>query len=260
MKIYLSHWTKGKFKKGDEYTYKLFKLSSFFAKKSYGEVHLITDSDGAEELKDLRFDSIDLSLNALPDDLRIAWSLGKIMAYKVIAEKGEPFLHIDNDIFLFKRLDSYFEDSEVLTQHLEYDTHFFYSASQFIDPLVNKYFFAEKTISTSANMGIFGGINLDFIKFFAEESLKMTLDPLNKKAIQQTYFNKNFTAACMIEQYYMSLLADIKNVPVTYLFHQYENYNEKAIEFGYTHLWAAKISLRKRLEPKIDELIYYYNL
>lgn len=82
----------------------------------------------------------------------------------------------------------------------------------------------------------------------------------NKKAIQETYFNKSFTVACMIEQYYMTLLADIKNIPLTYLFDRHENYEKKAEECGYTHLWSSKYASRNKLEPKIDELIYYYNL
>jgi hypothetical protein len=261
MKAYLSHWSKGRFVKGDEYTYKLYKLSSFLAKKAYREVHLVTDSQGAEEFKNLKFDSVDLSLDVLPNDLGVCWSLGKIMAFKVIAEKGEPFIHIDNDVFLFKKLNPYFEDSELLAQHLEYGIHGFYQADQFINPLKNKYFFDKNKIDTAPNMGIFGGNNLDFIKFFAEESLKMALDPLNKKAIQETYFDKLFTPPCMIEQYYCSLLASIKKVDFTFLFNSVEEFHsDKANNLGYTHIWSTKYTHKDYLEPKIDGLIHYYNI
>jgi hypothetical protein len=58
-------------------------------------------------------------------------------------------------------------------------------------------------------MCIFGGSDLEFIDFYCNEALKISLDETNKKIISSTYFKYHFTPACIIEQYYLGLLAQI---------------------------------------------------
>jgi len=260
MKPYLSCWSYGYHGNDDEFILDMYQLSAFLLKNLYGEVHLITDLEGKERLKKINFTSVDTSLEILPKDLRILWSLGKIYAYKLIAEKGEPFVHLDNDAFLFKELLDDIELNDLIAQHSEQDAYHFYEVENFTKTIPNPYYLKEHKIHHGANMSIFGGYNLEFIKFYAEEALKLALDKDNQVYFKNTYFNKSFSPPCIVEQYYMTLLADMNNVEVKYLFNSWEEFGGKAEEIGFSHLWSQKFYRREALHKKIKELKYQYNL
>lgn len=260
MKPYLSCWSYGYHGKDDEFILDMYQLSAFLLKNLYGEVHLITDLEGKERLKKINFTSVDTSLEILPKDLRIIWSLGKIYSYKLIAEKGEPFIHLDNDAFLFKELSDDILLNNVIVQHPEQDAYHFYEVENFTKNIPNPYYLKEHKIDYGANMSIFGGYNIKFIKFYAEEALKLALDKDNQTFFRDTYFHKSFIPACIVEQYYMSLLANMNNVEVKYLFNGWEEFGDKAKHLGFCHIWSAKHKRREELHNKIKYLKYQYNL
>jgi hypothetical protein len=259
MKPYLSCWSYGYHGKDEEMIYDMYHLSAFLLKEIYGEVHLITDLEGKERLKKIKFSSVETHLEDLPKDLRVAWSLGKVYSYKVIAEKNEPFFHIDNDVFLFKELPDHILANDIIVQHKEEGAYDFYDADFFIKNIPNPFYLKDHKISYAANMSIFGGFNIEFIKNYAENVLKLALDKENQNFLRTTSFNKSFQPACMIEQYSMSLLADANNVDVYYLFNNFLEFDSKSEEIGFCHLWSAKHH-NKELHNKIKKLKYYYNL
>jgi hypothetical protein len=261
MKFYLSCWSYGYYGKDDEFIRNLYKLNAYLLLNHYGEVHFITDNDGKDRFKDIPFSSVDTSLEILPKDLKILWSLGKILAYNIISKKREPFIHLDNDALFFKKIPAQILNQEIITQHIEHGAYNFYEAEDFIEKIPNKFFLKDKKISYAHNMGIFGGNNLDFIKFYSSKVLELCLDKKNLKFLQETNFKKSFTPPCMSEQYSMSLLADIKNVKVSTLFDSYESFSsEKSKDLGFTHVWGAKTTLMNELNEKIKNIMFHLNI
>jgi Family of unknown function (DUF6734) len=79
-------------------------LSFQTARKHYGKTSLFTDDEGARILIDgigLEFDTVSVDLNELAHSDPEWWTLGKMMTYRA---QAEPFVHIDEDVFLWQRL------------------------------------------------------------------------------------------------------------------------------------------------------------
>jgi hypothetical protein len=98
-------------------------MTLFSAEKAvehYGAVHLVTDSQGARWLdRRLRvpYATIDTGLDAIsPSVPGHFWSYGKLAAYSL---QREPFLHIDHDVFLLRRLPPRLLESEMFAHSIE---------------------------------------------------------------------------------------------------------------------------------------------
>ena len=78
---------------------------SYCAKHWFKNLVLYTDNQGIEDLNrvlplfdDVKLDLQELHDNNVPSSL---WAYPKILAY---SKETEPFLHIDNDVFLWEKL------------------------------------------------------------------------------------------------------------------------------------------------------------
>jgi hypothetical protein len=104
MDYFHSLWTKPMSTRWD-IKEQLFKTRMFSALSVYWvhrwgrKIHLITDSFGAEFMKDVPYDSVSTTLDVLKDADPIFWAHGKIEAYKHMV-LGHA--HIDYDLFLQK--------------------------------------------------------------------------------------------------------------------------------------------------------------
>jgi hypothetical protein len=261
--VYMSFWSNGYFayknKQELEETISLYKISFKLAKKFFPRIHLVTDKNGEKLLKDINYTSVDTSLENLPKHISILWSLGKIMTYKIAADQGKPFMHMDGDVFLMKELpDSLFKNCDIFCQHKEFRAFNHYKVLQFFNTIPNKEHFADRLPEDAFNMGIFGGSNLKFIKKYAESALKIGLDEKNINNIRNTYFEYPFIPACCIEQYYLSILVELNNIKVNCLIdmpkeHDPDKYEYKEFlarnsnKLGYFHFWQGKYTKDKKL-------------
>lgn len=243
LQIYHSFWADAH--NGIPVNFKLMtEFSAKLALKNYGNIHLITDTQTYNLVKDLAdWTSISTSLDKIDSSYKRTWSLGKIHAYHEICNKNKPFLHIDYDVFLWKKLPKFVEEAEIISQNMEkiigaYDIEIFYKNCP------NKFLCYEDKnfIQYAPNMGIFGGKDIDFISFYVEEVFKLVYDE------QNSFYWKNFIhvdekswmQAVMAEQYYLNVCAHRNNKVVSTLFN-FNNFNEKtALEYGYTHLQGLK--------------------
>src|SRR4051794_20974362 len=94
-------------------------LSVAAAAQHYPETCLVTDDAGARLLVDelqLPFRHVSTALNSLRGEDPEFWALGKVQAY---ALQQDPFVHIDTDVFLWKRLRPELERAGVVAQHPE---------------------------------------------------------------------------------------------------------------------------------------------
>ena len=120
MKAYYSYWAKGYRSKVDQFYLDMNKLSAHFAKKNYGEIHLITDSESVDSFKDIaNWNSISTELDSLPEKYSHVWSLGKLLTFKIAAERGHHFIHIDADVIVWEKLPNFIDKADIFCQSRE---------------------------------------------------------------------------------------------------------------------------------------------
>lgn len=217
MKVYMSFWTQDKVLEDYKFI-DILKVALYYAKQHYKEIQLITDYKGEELLKNIfNWTSLSTELESLPKEYKDVWSLGKIKAYNLIAEKGDPFLHFDSDVFMIKPLPKNLLNSDIFCQSIEQNCYLSYKIYKFDKYCINKFYPDNINIinhTWSPNCGIVGGTDLDFFKTYSETALRLVLDESNK-----IFWIKNtlpsHLKSCIAEQYYLGLIASSLNKKVT---------------------------------------------
>jgi hypothetical protein len=216
------------FKKND-LDYKMFQASLSLAKLHYKNIHLVTDNEGASILKELPFTTIDCSLETkMPYSMPSCWTLPKVFTYQIASKKNKPFIHIDNDLFLFGAIPEEELDHPIVAEQDEINCHG-YNIEHFVNNLTNKYFyqdFLNYKVDNAANTSLFGGTDLEFINLYSEQVINMCLDEQNKKFLSNN--DPNVYKGCCLEQYSLSFLAKKHNKKINFLlksFDEFGNYN-----------------------------------
>jgi len=233
MKIVQSLWTAARQPSRDDAM--RWALSFTLAKRHYGAVELHTDDYGKRFLVDqigLDYDKVHLTLQELdkwcPPNV---WALSKVVVFGELARQGEPFLHLDDDVFLFNRLPGRIECADVFAQCSE-------GFNYYRRPL--HYFDEEDRIDCALpesewrayNTGIFGGSNLEFIRQYSERS-RLLAERIIAKGNAKEHCNTVF------EQAFLAKAANDLGVKVTTLLAGGYN-DEQAVELGYCHLIQLK--------------------
>lgn len=267
MKFYMSYWHTdmtskylgGNSKFLDE-AKDFYKVSAYLIKKHYGNVNLITDFRGMKEFRDVaQWDSIDLSLETLPKEYKKVWSLGKIKAIRNLSLKKEPFLHVDHDVFIIKKISESILNSELILQSFDSLPLNGVLSIFFNGQCKNKYLAGDTIPRKHYNCGIIGGANFNIIGEFADSSIKMILDERNKNFWldnnENEFLLEYFSKALIAEQYYLSAFIQNKNIIPKLLIDS--NYYPKIsdIEEGYVHLYGEKKYRYKYLFDKIKNNI-----
>jgi hypothetical protein len=228
-------------------------LSFECARKHYPDTMLITDDNGARLLIDmlhLDFSEVSTALNNLRDyDIRW-WSLGKIWAYR--AQK-EPFIHIDNDVFMWKRLPHEVETAPLFAQNPENLNDYNYDPSKFTEVSRKGGWIPEELSRFSAALGeeiaiccgILGGHRVDFISDYADKAMKLAERSENIPLWPHVGIDTLLLEQCTIYACYKYHRArpdsPFQNISIRYLFNSFsEAFTEQcAAALGYTHLIAA---------------------
>lgn len=257
-------------------------LSLETAKKHYPETCLFTDDDGARLLIDgvgLEFNHVCTDLNALNEQDPEWWALGKLYTYRA---QTEPFVHIDNDVFLWKPLPERVESAPVFAQNPEYlDIDWGYKPEEFRDcvksvsggwiPKEFEWYTSRAALQRGECCGIFGGTQLDFIQYYADAAMKIVEHPINQTA--WPLLDRKVTRNHLVEQYLLAACIDYhknkqtspyRNINIQYLFNSFDDaFNpENAREVGYTHLLGSSkrnkaIAVRLENRVKQDYPEYY---
>lgn len=147
------------------------KLSEFYP------VELITDQKG----RDILIDKIGLPFHWVKDDLHDLdyptdlWAIAKISAYGL---QTEPFLHVDNDVYIWSAFPEYVTESNLVVQSIEES---YEHNRQYTEDIIKKFNYVPASILEqqktnfeidSINAGIIGGNNLSFIKDYSQEAIK----------------------------------------------------------------------------------------
>lgn len=230
MKFYLSYWSDASrqlknndsnltIEKDIEKKIILTDLAVRHLRKHYKEIHLITDYNGARIFKNIGFTSIDKSLENVPKRYSETWSLGKLYAFKTISEKGDPFLHIDYDVFLSKPINPEFlKIKEIIVQSIELNLNVFgYNVDYFYKNCPIRNYAQDIKVDYAYNCGVFGGSNLEFINKYATSSIDMVMKKENidfwiKNQTKKNPDFKDFSKAILAEQYYLAVCLKYFNV------------------------------------------------
>jgi hypothetical protein len=248
-------------------------LSVETAKQHYPHTSLFTDDKGAEMLIDgigLEFERISTALNALDNCNADWWAFGKIYTYRL---QSEPFVHIDNDAFLWNSLPATLISADVFAQSPDYFTYRYslgYQPEKFefaihrvkgwIPEELDNYI-PVGGIHKAACCGIFGGNHIDFIQYYADLSIRLMEHQRNQAAwllMDDTSF------MCLIfEQYLLEVCVNyhknkegspFQGLCLKYLFESHDHAVRNAEQVGYTHMLAMtkrNMTLLNRLEERV---------
>ena len=238
--------------------------------KHYPQTALFTDDDGARLLIDqlkLPFVEVSTELNKLAHHDPGFWTMGKLYTYR--AQK-EPFIHFDNDLFLFKPLPEELASAPVLAQNPEPDS--FYQP-EFLEASLSEagsvwlpaewvWYRVAGSRTGGDCAGIFGGNRVDFINHFSEQAIKLVEHPDNQRGWESL---EKFVPMIWVEQYLLPACVDyhrqqasspFHDIEIRYLFesmtHAFES--DRAEQLGFTHcLGDAKLNkeLAARIEARV---------
>ena len=252
-------------------------LSVETARKHFQELSLVTDDEGAKMIVEgigLEFDHLSLDLNSLDNHDPSWWVLGKLYAYRA---QESPFVHIDNDVFIWNSLPERMLTSPLLAQNPEYFIVGYPSSyykpkkverliGQVKDGWIPEEWLWSRSVfrhhQKAISCGILGGNNTDFINYYADLAIKLVEHPPNQIPLSKLK-NKSIHVI-LLEQYLLSACIDYHkhrsessyfNIDIEYLFPSLGDfYNAEKV--GYTHLVAKTKkdpSITSRLERRVKE-------
>lgn len=251
-------------------------LSVETVRQHYPETALYTDDEGAAMLVDglgLEFTHVALDLNALQDRNPRWWCLGKLYTYRL---QSAPFVHFDNDVFLWKRLRPELESALVIAQNPELfsDGVFFYRPEA-VDRVLKglhdgwlprewEWYRAFGGPQRGECCGILGGHALDFLAHYASQAIKMIELPCNRPG--WAVLDRDLNPNVQVEQYLLSACIEyhqhrprspFHSVEIAYVFPSFQDgfSPERAEEAGYTHLMGnikQDQYLNERIEARVS--------
>ena len=184
------------------YNYYSWALSCLTFNKFYKNIILYSDSYG----KDLLVDKLGLpytEVKVVFDELHYhpdLWAIGKLYAYQF---EKQPFLHVDGDVYIWKKFGNSIEHGDLVIQNLE--DNFSYYKDIFLEIEKNLEYIPNDVIGYSKkgsdfsgiNAGVFGGNDVEFIHYYVSEALEfVNKNKTNLNKINIGLFN-NFYEQCL---------------------------------------------------------------
>lgn len=232
MKIIQSFWTRPRRPEPDDLV--RWALSVTLAKKHFGRVELHTDSVGKELLVDrlrLPYDEVYLTLDKISEDIKIDfWAFGKLLAYQAAAKQGEPFLHIDDDVFLFKPFRKEILEAPIVAQCVE-PFCYYRSSLKMLPPRMRNRVLPESSWR-AYNLGVVGGSDTQFLGRYADRAVRFA-EELSQLRESTGWHNTVFEQAM-----FGKVVFDERRVVTCVLKGGYNN--QQAESIGFTHLMQAK--------------------
>jgi hypothetical protein len=231
-------------------------LSVRTASRHYPDTWLYTDDAGADYLVEqlgLHFRNVNTELNALACKDPEWWTLGKICTYRA---QTEPFVHIDNDVFLWLPLPPRLEGAQVLAQNPEpiNPGNSFYQPERIESALCRcggllpeEWIWYRKQPGGlhGACCGIYGGCNIAFIHHVAGLAISLLEDRRCRKAMASLEDKprlmsvlEQFLPVASIEYHGQRRSSPFQGVEIAYLFDSGADLFDagQAARTGFNHL------------------------
>jgi len=231
-------------------------LSHRLARAHFEETMLVTDSAGKRLLVDrlgMEFDHVSTELDRLDGVDPGWWALGKLVAYSL---QEVPFIHLDTDVFLWKKPEAAVLDAPVFAQCPE-----LHGTGGELNPQAIERLFVRHGLSLppewswsaspdkawfrEENCGILGGNDLGFIRHYATDAIRIVTDPSHSPA--WTEIGRKDGYNMLIEQFWLSACLEYhrsdpdspyREVQVRHIFPTMDDAFDprKAALAGFTHL------------------------
>lgn len=249
-------------------------LSFGAAARHYSDTMLVTDRIGKKLLIDqlgLPFTHVSTELEMLQHVEPGWWAIGKLVACSL---QDRPFVHLDNDVFLWKALPRNLTESPVIAQCP-------YSFSQndpYFRPQEIELAFAQETLElpeewiwartnrthfSAANGGILGGSHVAFLQHYAKTALDLILKPehgpawsrIGEKQWPNVLIEEFLLIAC-VDYHAANSVSPYRGVKASYAFPSWEHAYDpnRAARIGFTHLMGGAKShpaIGIRLEERV---------
>jgi hypothetical protein len=231
-------------------------LSVREARKHFTRSALCTDDGGADLLINrlqLPFDHVSTTLNVLEKRDPKWFGLGKLYAYR---QQHRPFLHIDNDVFLWKPLSWAATHAEVVAQNWE---PFLFGDSCYrietisyhmrklcgIIPRELDEYLPGSNGCRAVNCGVLGGTHVGFLQYYADLAIELIEHPRNRRVwesidngVLDSVFVEQFMLEACLEFCRRHTESAFAGIDVHVLFEslQHAYHREAAEKVGLTHL------------------------
>jgi hypothetical protein len=196
-------------------------LSHLLLKKQHLPTRLNTNLVGLDivvNLLGLEYDEVDTCLEKSRLDAETSWlfdkywSLHKLYTYS-LAE--EPFIHFDNDVYFFKKLDESWKNAALVAQNQEWGLPYYTKCLEEIQHCFGRipaYLKIDPQSVMAVNAGIAGGTNFGFFKQLYDEIISFLSDNrVHLDGLTDGYAN------IFIEQCLMKNYADSLDIPFKYV-------------------------------------------
>lgn len=218
-------------------------LSVLCASRKFKQVEMVSNNWGVDMFQKIGIPvtSYSDSLNKMTGVSRFFWAYGKLITY---AEQKEPFVHLDNDVFLWDPLPKRILKADLCFQsHEPFDLDGYKYYEMLKKPWEEAPVRPQKIVDNEVtdfayNCGICGGHNLDFFKEWKECSEQYIFAPENqdiffgqkylKMIIHQNLFHEQYFAACLIKMHKMRSKVKVIDPDAMNI----EN------KMKYTHVWG----------------------
>lgn len=232
-----------------KYHYMSWALSCLRLLKLYEDVELYTDNQGKHLLIDylgLPYTKVHVGLDDLRGYSGQLWTLGKLYVY---GQQKRPFIHIDSDIIMSSTFEPRIHTAPIVAQNVETNNSYY---APIVGNLV-RYFTLPSRIRaelqrtellTVSNTGIFGGIDVDFIRSYSAQAFSIidrNRTKLNK--IDQGAFSVT------IEQYLPYSMALDHGIKIEYLINETLDYTSDELTLIKFHMSPSKITYIHPLGP-----------
>ncbi|MFY0629894.1 MAG: hypothetical protein JXR05_05895 [Flavobacteriaceae bacterium] len=219
-------------------------LSCQLLRRLYSNVELYTDRAGHDLLiKKLKlpYTRVHIVLDELNHYPSSVWALSKIRTYSL---QESPFIHIDGDVFLWKKFDERLSTSKLLVQNREIGNKYINSSwnaiennLKFIPNDILRHRQKKHSVNVY-NFGIFGGQDLGFIKEYSKKAFEFVDKNLERlKSINGFNFNiyfEQYLFYCMAQQ--QSITTYFEEDFIADQYKGFANFEEVTLSKNYLHL------------------------
>lgn len=239
--------------------------------KQFEKIKFYTDTKGFKLTERIHkyYDEIIVCLNDIDWCYDYNWAYAKLYVYNL---QTEPFVHIDNDVYIFNKLpqhwidgkvDFFFQSEELLSYHRFYEYGCFSMKNIITPEMIDVYNLPVKAI----NAGIFGVHDLSIMPQYFKNATEFV--EKNQLLFENGILErrKQFTCCVIFEQLFIIPL--LKNKKIEYLLDFYcQPFTKKDTELykageGYTHLLADSKRIPEialKMKKKLQQVKKIYNL
>lgn len=235
-------------------------LSLATMRKVFDRVELVTDSRGAELLKDLNYHEVHLDLDDLSDLHHRYWSAGKVYS---LNRYSVPVVHVDGDVFFLKPeiKDLFRESWDAVVQMKETGEHYRKTYSHLIDWMEPALFsWNLKTYNFAYNCGVIGFRDMNFKDHFVCEYFRALRACQAKQSVIDR-IGSEYEINIVLEQSLFTHLSLNNNFHVKELLpisrQTFPGLQPEAERLGFVHLWGPskyEPEWQRRVEKRLAQI------